>query len=74
VHGENLHIIASNPQREIGVICHANNCMTITMRRYPVYQIDQSVLRPADHQVVYDVRYERRLPCSSLAISVAGHQ
>jgi hypothetical protein len=43
------------------------------MRRYPVYQIDQAVLQPADHQVVYDVRYEGRLPCARLATPVACH-
>jgi hypothetical protein len=43
------------------------------MRRYPVYQIYQTVLQPADHQVVYDVRNERRLPRSRLAIPIAGH-
>jgi hypothetical protein len=47
--------------------------MTITMSRYAVYEIHQAVLQAADHQMVYDVRDERRRARGTFVMTAFGH-
>ena len=49
------------PIAEIGVVLGAQHQMPISIGRNAVDEVDEAIFHAADHQVMNDVRYERRL-------------